>query len=100
MLKVSTTRQKPKSKSSIGAKTKRPFPINVGGECRGVLDPIIAFPSYSTIPKPVKIPLVINWKKITIEYEAQKTLRFKIFVRKIKKSKAITISTPKIVSWV
>jgi len=60
MVKVSTTRQKPKSKSSIGANTKRPSPINAGDESDGVLEPIIAFPLYSTIPNPVKIPFVTS----------------------------------------
>jgi hypothetical protein len=97
---VSTTRQKPNSKSSIGANTNRPSPINVGGESFGVLEPIIAAPSYSTIPNPVKIPFVTNWKKITIEYETQKTRRFNILVLKTNRSRAITTRTPMIANWV
>jgi hypothetical protein len=100
MIKVKTTKQNPKSKSSIGANAKRPSPINVGGELCGVLEPTIASPSYSTIPKPVKIPFVTNWKKITIEYETQKTLRLRIFVLNKKRSKAVTIRTPTTVNSV
>ena len=56
----------PKSKSSTGAKAMRPSPRNGGVPWSGDVDPMMASPSYLTMPKPVNMPLVISWKNTMI----------------------------------
>jgi hypothetical protein len=71
--------------------------MNGGGPSTGEVLPMIASPSYFTMPKPVNMPFVMSWKNTMIAYETQKTLRVTNLVRRIPRSRMsmrMTATTP------